>query len=455
MNHNSSTPLLLDPEWTPAQLRDELAKLAKSKQGSFQVSFINLGGAAALVAQLQGERACGWAEQEVATALADTGLSIRSRKGECVPSAGLAGDTSAALRQLFTQLNESAGGDRVVLEVAREPEPAVPPPTFETGLLSIVIRNHSITRLQALDEAIFSLATQSYRPFEIILVTQSMQKGAVEALEEVLERHRKTGGYSSRVLHSPSKKDIRARLVNIGLEAARGQYLAVLDDDDVVYPHHYARMIDALHGSDRAWALSPVRRLYMTRDANGELYSVSRNLMPLAGTFDRPKLMHDNYITCHAWVIDRSRIGKHRVQFEERLTKSEDYTMLLRLAALFTPVVITGAPSAEYRIRDDGTNTILHEAVEEKTRLRVRREWEAAIELKNQLTADLQLLTTRGELVKVFARLPDLEATPVWRPDELRYRLADKANSLLKSLPGVHRPIKAALSLISRRPKKT
>lgn len=353
----------------------------------------------------------------------------------------MAGDTVSAMRQLFHQLNPASVDDYIVLALERGTArgPVVRP--FEDGLLSVIIRNHSLDRLKFIDQALFSLSCQAWSPLEVVLVSQSTEADVGARLEQVLARFQPLGRYSYQVVLEPSSKDIRARLLNVGLSHARGRYVAILDDDDVIYPNHYQRLIDALQSSDHAWAFAPVRRAYFGTTAAGDLYCKRKDTFPRSDTLALAQLLHDNYVTCHSYVIDRSRLGQFSLGFEERLSKGEDYVMLLRLLALFRPIAVGGSPSAEYRIRDDGTNTIVHDTDDAEARARLIAQWEEAIAVKNQLTDELQVLISKKDLVAEAIRSIELEARS--GPEELRYRIADFANSALKSaLPTLHSVIR-------------
>jgi hypothetical protein len=79
-----------------------------------------------------------------------------------------------------------------------------------------------------------------------------------------------------------------------------------------------------------------------------------------------PDLCHKNFIPIHTYVIDRSRVNPRLLRFDESFSRAEDYIFLLGLAGEhtfnFTHLM---APVAEYRMRDDCSNTHPHPWLEQ------------------------------------------------------------------------------------------
>ena len=427
---------------------DRVRELRRAAPGAVLIlAHWNASGAGSLLTGLAGRQARrpALAADALAEALAAAGFGeVRTEPLDAPAEPGLlAPDLEQRLRQLFEQLNPASTTERQLV-VARDgaSAPTESPPDSE--LLSVVVRNHRLDRLDLLDQAIFSLACQRHHPLEVIVVTQSPDDGAPARIEALLERHRAIGRFACRVLHEPAQADIRSRLLNRGIAAARGRYLAFLDDDDLIYPDHYLRLIASLRASRRAWAFARSRRVELTREAQGELYVRSKSDFFAGDRFDRASLIRDNYIALNSYVIDRTRLGRFALRFPESFSQLEDYVLLLQLAALFQPQFVSGPATCEYRIRDDGTNTVV-----DGGRADAAPAWQRAQELTDRIKRNVMMLVSEHEFTE--ANVPIALKSP---HRELRYRVVDQLNAALKGAPLLHGALKALARLGRKVPRR-
>lgn len=356
-------------------------------------------------------------------------------------ASAFAPELAARLAALLRQIDPEADAERGVLEVAKLLSEASTPP-LEDGLLSVVVRNHTTKRADLLDEALFSLACSDHRPLEIVLASQAPEMDARRQLEELLARHTALAeGVTARLVHAPSRHDERGKLANAGIAAARGRYLAFLDDDDVVYPSHHASLVRALQDGDRAWAVGRARKVAITRTTDG-WYVRSKSRWGAGDAFDLARLARDNHVPVHAYVVDRARVRGLRVMFAEDLPAQEDYAFLLRLSGLFRPTIVDGPPGCEYRFRDDGTNATPHADAPVAAQVAGARRWSRSESAVARARAEAVALLSMDE---VAALSPESVTAPAGAPAPLRHRLADRLNAAVKRLPGVHAFLKATL----------
>ncbi|MEA2341880.1 MAG: hypothetical protein QOF63_49 [Thermoanaerobaculia bacterium] len=192
----------------------------------------------------------------------------------------------------FSALREAMGPPRI--DVVDEPSP-----------ISVVVRTKDRPALLA--EAIASIRATGY-PAEIVVVNDG---GAATNIDGV-----------TLVEHQPSRG--RSEAANAGVKAAKNQYIAFLDDDDLYYPEHLATLANAARGSNAtAWYSNAVSSFI-----DG---SERKPMRIYARDFDRELLLVGNYIPLPTLLLRRSdflEIGG----FDPAFDLFEDWDFLIRLS---------------------------------------------------------------------------------------------------------------------------
>jgi hypothetical protein len=220
--------------------------------------------------------------------------------------------------------------------------------------LSVVLRTHGAGRLPLLDQALFSIAVQSVRAVQVIVVVQGHEV-AVADVEGLIARQPFDPVDPARphrvvFVDNPDRRDRRAQLLNQGIDHAQGRYLAFLDDDDVVYPTGYRRLIDRLSHSEAAIAVGGTVRADLKR-MDGHWITCRKFDWVSIGSSQRD-LFDRNFLPLHSFVIDRTRVTASDLRFDESLARLEDYDFLLRLAARYRfDLGCIGQAVCEYRLR--------------------------------------------------------------------------------------------------------
>lgn len=224
--------------------------------------------------------------------------------------------------------------------------------------LSVVVRSASAQRLPMLDEALFSLACQRWQKLDVVLALQAPDADFLAAAQAVLARQPWREGVSHQVLAVPAAAgfDARARLLTEGARVARGEFLAFLDDDDIVYQRGYERLIARLRARpDAVLAVGGTRLAFL--DSVGDYYFIRRKQDGFfAWGSRRFDLFRDNFIPIHSYVLARTRLPADLLRFSDEHVPLEDYEFLLR-AATVGPFETSDRlfPVAEYRIHAGNT----------------------------------------------------------------------------------------------------
>lgn len=234
---------------------------------------------------------------------------------------------------------------------------ARPRPAFDNDTLTTIVRFHRKERLMFLEEALFSLAIQSWHDHETVVAIQNGTDELVGAVEEMIKRQPWPDGprYKVITVEVPPGVDGRSTLLTRGIEQASGRYLAFLDDDDIVYQHGYATLVGQLKRGGCAVAVGGCRTAKV-QNVGGNWY-VQTKETPFAWGRTRTDLLRDNFVPIHSYVVDRARVDPRVLYFDATLPLLEDYDFLLRLCTKYDfDFTQLDTPVCEYRIH--GLNTL-------------------------------------------------------------------------------------------------
>jgi len=203
----------------------------------------------------------------------------------------------------------------------------------EGPLVSVIIRTKD--RPELLAEAFGSIADSNYRRVEVVLVNDGGSTPAVP------------GEFPFPVVRvEMGTNQGRAAAANAGVDAATGDYLCFLDDDDLMEPDHLEILAGLVSAAGIRVAYTDAAvGIYELEPTKGWL-EVDRRL-PYSRDFDPELLLVDNYIPFNTLMIERTLFDEAG-PFDPELEFFEDWEFLVRLAAL-TPFHHQPQVTAEYR----------------------------------------------------------------------------------------------------------
>ncbi len=230
---------------------------------------------------------------------------------------------------------------------------------MKNDYIDVLIRFHDLKGLHRLRRALFSVYCQRYKHVRPVLLLQNMKNWQLHAVEKlVAELDWSSRNVLPKIISCPIEPgmDGRSRLINIGIAATNAQYIALLDYDDMLFPHAYEVLVAALRRNFASIAFG--RIVVQDEVALGVYdYALARQDNFCKGLLN---LFRDNQCPIHSFIIDRNRVDAARLRFDERLNKNEDYDMLLRLCSRYrSDFSAFESIIGLYCLRTDGSNTVL------------------------------------------------------------------------------------------------
>ena len=212
---------------------------------------------------------------------------------------------------------------------------------------SVIIPCHNAERW--ITATLDSVAAQKLAPFEVIVILDN----CTDDSQGVIEKHK----LDCKLLHTTHGNAGGAR--NSGIEVATGQWIALLDADDLWYPHHLKQAADLLADSgDRTVAYC----------ANHDFMELDGSRVPLPGTYwqgyseSRTALTPDDYVDLmaqqfhfgHSTVIYRTDRLREVGAFDLSQVRRHDIDLWLRMIDQHA-WVWAKQPAASYRYRTPGS----------------------------------------------------------------------------------------------------
>jgi glycosyltransferase involved in cell wall biosynthesis len=338
--------------------------------------------------------------------------------------------------------------DAVTWTVARPYWETRRPPTVVSAtparhpLVSVVITNQD--RGRYLSEALHGLAATTYPELEVIIVDDaSTAPFDVQVLGRV-ERSAAEAGSYLRVIRSPVRRGL-AGARNLGLRAARGEYVLSLDSDGCVSPGFIERAVTALEARAEYSGVVPTTGCFQS----GEELNVRQFSDFITFLGDCPSYaLVANRVSSPSVLLRRSALASYT--YNEGLLGYEDWELLLRMVHGGHRLLVTNQVHFFSRRRPEAPVT-------EAER---RRHFQGIVRmlenLPEPLSPGVRLFTLLAHsrdamvdpqgavhpVVKVSPPAPVEVPPPLDRP--LRYDVVDFMNAALKRLPLVHPLLKHA-----------
>ncbi len=183
--------------------------------------------------------------------------------------------------------------------------------------ISVIVRTKN--RIPFLKDALNSLKN-SYHPIEKILI---INDGDMEVPKELLE------GIPAEVFKTNPMG--RSNAANFGVKKAKTEFVSFLDDDDLIYPHHFNVLSKAMVESKGNLVYSDsLSSIYQYNEIDG-IYELKDKVISYSMDFDPDILLYDNYIPLNTILFKKELFDSFGL-FNENLNEFEDWELLIRFS---------------------------------------------------------------------------------------------------------------------------
>lgn len=231
-------------------------------------------------------------------------------------------------------------------------------------LVSALLKSYNHGRYIA--EAIESVVSQDYEDLELIIVDDA----STDASRQIIERYADEDPRIRVIFHERNLGI--SKVVNDGIDAARGTFIAQIDSDDVWVREKLRKQLAVLESDENLIVWSEGKLI----DENGR--STGKRFSQIARSVSKKKsgdlfqtLLSGNYIFGSTLIYKKTNLSDLR--YDEYFSYNNDYKFLLELARNYKFYCVA-EPLAKYRMH--GKNTLVGSGsrAEERRRRAYREE---------------------------------------------------------------------------------
>lgn len=191
-------------------------------------------------------------------------------------------------------------------------------------LVSVVIPTYGGN--PSIECSVDSVLSQEYDPFEVIVVDDNNPGTEERIATETLMKKYNDEPRVIYIQHEKNRNGAAAR--NTGVNAAKGEYIAFLDDDDRFLSHKLEWQVDYLENHPEHGAV------YCWRIQSGKLVSST-----LEGDLSK-EILDLSFTPCTPSIIMRATCYKELKGFDESFRRHQDFEFLLRFFKKYTIGVV-------------------------------------------------------------------------------------------------------------------
>jgi len=179
------------------------------------------------------------------------------------------------------------------------------------SIVSIITPSYN--SLKFIAKTINSVLDQTYQEWEMIIIDDCSSDASIDIIEKYIEN-------DNRIKCIKLEKNVGpANARNVGIQEAKGKYIAFLDSDDIWFPNKLEKQIEFMQKND----LSLTYSSYETIDEN----NLKINIRFVKEEISYEDMLKSNHIGNLTGIYDCEKIGKYYMDD----VGHEDYTLWLKI----------------------------------------------------------------------------------------------------------------------------
>lgn len=194
-------------------------------------------------------------------------------------------------------------------------------------------------RAKYINECMDSILAQKFQDFEIIVADDCSKDSTLEILNDYAAKDKRIHIIANQRHHF-------IETLNMGMDMAKGEYIARIDSDDLMMPERLERQVEVL---DRDDSVAVCCSWY---DIFGDSHSERKNI---SGRIMRPyhRLLLSNFLANPTSMIRKSFLDEYHLNYDEKYIYSEDYKLWTEIARLGGGFYVIPDSLVKYRVHED------------------------------------------------------------------------------------------------------
>lgn len=262
----------------------------------------------------------------------------------------------------ITELMDSDGIDKGFVKKYRDISEDTIKKSKTNVFLSVILRTQG-NRPTGLREAMLCLRAQSNQDFEIILIGHKAGKEGVDRIKTIIKEQPEE--FRNRIKFIELNEGTRTTPINVGFANANGRYVAIFDDDDLLFDNWVEKFYEAERLNNgrilHAYTLAQKWKVFSTNEGKEQYYAaIDAPETQFCNRFDFLSQLVLNKCPLMSLAFPSYLFHSLGMYFNEELNVTEDWEYFMRV------VTITGVTDIEevtsiYRLWSNAdTSAVVH-----------------------------------------------------------------------------------------------